>query len=52
MLSQGLTAEAIALETRISVNTVKYHKKKLFRELDAQSIGEAITKAINAGLIK
>jgi transcriptional regulator of acetoin/glycerol metabolism len=52
LLSQGLTAEAIALETGISVNTVKYHKKMLFRKLDAQSIGEAISKAVMAGLIR
>lgn len=51
LLSQGLTATAVALETGISVNTVKYHKKKIFRELEVQSTGEAVAKAINSGLI-
>jgi transcriptional regulator of acetoin/glycerol metabolism len=51
LISQGLTMEAVALETGISVNTVKYHKKKVFRELGVQSTGEAVAKAINAGLI-
>jgi transcriptional regulator of acetoin/glycerol metabolism len=51
LISQGLTTKAIALETGISVNTVKYHKKILFRRLGVQSTGEAVAKAINAGLI-
>jgi transcriptional regulator of acetoin/glycerol metabolism len=51
LLSQGLTAEAAALEIGISINTVKYHKKKIFKELGVQSIGEAVARAINSGLI-
>ena len=51
LISQGLTTEAIALEMGISVNTVKYHKKKVFSELGVQSTGEAVARAINAGLI-
>lgn len=51
LISQGLTTEAVALETGLSVNTVKYHKKKAFRDLGVQSSGEAVAKAINAGLI-
>lgn len=51
LISQGFTTEAVALETGISVNTVKYHKKKVFNKLGVQSIGEAVSKAINAGLI-
>lgn len=51
LISQGLTTKAIALETGISVNTVKYHKKIVFKELGVQSTGEAVAKAINAGLI-
>ncbi len=51
LISQGFTTEAVALETGSSVNTVKYHKKKVFRELGVQSTGEAVAKAINAGLI-
>ncbi len=51
LLSQGLTATAVALKIGISVNTVKYHKRKIFRELGVQSIGEAVAKAINTGLI-
>jgi len=52
LLTKGLTTEAIALETGISVNTVRYHKKQLFKELDVQSASQAVAKAINAGLIR
>lgn len=51
LIAKGLTTEAVALETGVSVNTVKYHKKIVFRELEVQSTGEAVAKAINAGFI-
>lgn len=51
LIAQGLTTEAVALETGISMNTVKYHKKIIFRELGVKSTAEAVAKAINAELI-
>lgn len=44
-LSEGLTYEEIALETNISINTVRYHIKKIYERLQVNSSSEAITRA-------
>lgn len=43
---RGLKTEAIAVELKISVNTVKYHKKKIFMILGTSSIAETIGKFV------
>ena len=49
--SRGLTVERIAKELFLSVDTIKYHKKNLFKKLKASSISEAILSAVNIGII-
>jgi DNA-binding CsgD family transcriptional regulator len=52
MLScQGYTVERIARELYLSTDTIKFHKKNLFKKLKARSISEAILSAINTGII-
>ncbi|HET7118601.1 MAG TPA: helix-turn-helix transcriptional regulator [Hanamia sp.] len=49
--SRGLTVERIAKELFLSVDTIKFHKKNLFKKLKASSISEAILSAANTGII-
>ena len=44
LLMQGFTNEKISQKTGISVNTVKYHLKQIYKKLDAQNRVEAIIK--------
>ncbi|MFW6281921.1 MAG: helix-turn-helix transcriptional regulator [bacterium] len=44
--AEGLTEKALALKLKISVNTIKYHKRKLYRVLKVNSITGAVIKAI------
>lgn len=50
--SKGLINHAIASELCISVNTVKYHKKKLYETLNVSSANEAIAAAYRLGLFE
>ena len=49
--SRGLAAERIAKELFLSVDTIKFHKKNLFKKLKVNSISEAILSAVNTGII-
>ena len=52
MLSgQGFTMEKIAKELFLSIDTIKFHKKNLFKKLSARNISEAIAAATNLRLI-
>jgi len=46
-MAKGSTNEFIANELRISVNTVKYHKKRIFKQLDSESASQAVAIAIS-----
>lgn len=48
---EGKTDEEIALITHISLNTVRFHWKKIFKKLEANGRIYAITKAIRMQLI-
>lgn len=48
---QGHTVQRIANELFLSVDTIKFHKKNLFKKLNAGSISEAILAAVNIGVI-
>lgn len=48
---QGFTMKKIAEKLFLSIDTVKFHKKHLFKKLSARSISEAITAATNLTLI-
>lgn len=51
LVAQGMANKTIAQTLSISVNTVKYHMKNIMQKLDVQSRTEAVTYAIQAGLI-
>jgi transcriptional regulator of acetoin/glycerol metabolism len=51
LIAQGHTEQAISLDMQISINTVRYHKKKIFRYMDVHCANEAIVKAIKLGLL-
>lgn len=51
-LSQGLPEKAVAGEMNLSIHTIKYHKKNILHQLDAQCTSEAIVKAIRLGIIQ
>jgi len=42
LLQKGFSNQTISKETGISVNTVKYHLKKIFKKLHAKNRIEAI----------
>jgi LuxR family maltose regulon positive regulatory protein len=44
LLKRGLTNDRISAETRVSVNTVKYHLKNIYRKLGVTNRVEAINK--------
>ena len=51
LLEQGKTYDEIAEVFFISVNTVRYHIKKIYPKLDVSSASQAVFKAKKIGLI-
>lgn len=51
LVAEGLSNRAIAQELTISENTVKYHMKNIFQKLQAQNRTEAVTIALQAGIL-
>lgn len=51
LASQGCKNLVIASELDISENTVKYHKKQLFKVLKVRSMNEALFIAMKNGII-
>lgn len=49
--SRGFSVAKIAKELYLSADTIKFHKKNLFKKLKATSISEAIAAAVNIGII-
>jgi transcriptional regulator of acetoin/glycerol metabolism len=52
LVTKGYKDIVIAKELGISINTVNYHKRNIFKKLDVRSTREAIAKAIRMGLIE
>lgn len=50
-LSKGQSNQAIADHMSISVNTVRYHLKKIYKKINVSTRAEAISAAINHGYI-
>jgi DNA-binding NarL/FixJ family response regulator len=48
---RGFTMKEIASRLSLSPETIKYHKKNIFRKLHVKSITEAVTCAANYSLI-
>jgi DNA-binding NarL/FixJ family response regulator len=51
LVADGLSNRAIAQELSISENTVKYHMKNIFQKLNAQNRTEAVTVALQTGIL-
>jgi len=51
LVANGMSNRAIAQKLVISPNTVKYHVKNILTKLDVQNRTEAVTKALQEGLI-
>lgn len=49
--SEGYKELAIASELKISISTVKYHKKEIVKKMKAKNFNQALTFAIKSGLI-
>jgi DNA-binding NarL/FixJ family response regulator len=52
LVAEGQSNRAIAQELSISENTVKYHMKNIFQKLQAQNRTEAVTIALQAGILE
>ena len=48
---QGLTMKMIAKKLFLSVDTIKFHKKNIFKKMEVKSISEAIAAAANMNII-
>lgn len=51
LVADGLSNKTIAQELSVSENTVKYHMRNIMQKLDAQNRTEAVTYAIQLGLL-
>ncbi|MBZ9693479.1 helix-turn-helix transcriptional regulator [Clostridium sp. M14] len=52
LLARGITEKAIAIETGLCIDTIKYHKKNILKKLDSTSTIEAVIKSIKFNIIK
>ncbi len=52
LICAGNTDKALAVETGLSFGTIKYHKRNIFKKLNAGCSTEAIAKAIKLGLLE
>lgn len=50
-IARGMTDRQLAAELRLSQETVRYHKKNLYRLLCAENAAQALTKALQMKLI-
>ena len=51
MSAQGYTTEEIADRLFRSVDTMKYHRKKLFRKLGVETISEALATVMSSNVM-
>jgi len=52
LISQGRSAEQIAVELRVSTSTVSHHKREIFTRLGARSQAQAVVTALRHGLLE
>jgi DNA-binding CsgD family transcriptional regulator len=48
---QGLTMDKIAAKLFLSVDTIKFHKRNIFKKLNVKNIAEAIAVAMDLAII-
>lgn len=51
LIARGMTDRAIAIEKGICIDTVKYHKKKIFQLLDVSCALQAVIKSLKLHII-
>jgi len=51
LIAKGYTSPLIANELGISLNTIKWYRKRLIRKFSASTSGEMVRKAIEDNLI-
>ena len=51
LVANGLTADEIASQLFVSLDTVETHKRNVLKKLDARNTAEAVAKAIRGKLI-
>ncbi len=52
LVSKGMANRTIADKLSISENTVKYHMKNILQKLDVQNRTEAVSHALQNGLVE
>ena len=52
MLVEGHNYTSIAIELRVSFNTVAFHMKHVYEKLQVHSKSEAVAKAFREGLLR
>jgi DNA-binding NarL/FixJ family response regulator len=50
-MARGMTEQEVADKLKVSVNTIKYHKQKIYKRLDASCFSEALIKAIKTNIL-
>lgn len=51
LLAQGYNLVDLSKKIFLSPNTIKFHKRNIFKKLEADNISEAITRAVNNNII-
>lgn len=51
LLARGMTEQEVANKLKVSVNTIKYHKQKIYKHLNASCFSEALIKAIKTNIL-
>lgn len=51
LIAMGVPDKTIALEEGITINTVKYHKKSIFKKLEVECSAQAVIKCLKMNLL-
>lgn len=51
LLARGIPDKIVAAEMNLSIDTIKYHKKNIFKKLNVTCTMEAVLKAIKLGIL-
>lgn len=52
LLAEGHNYKTVAVECKVSVNTIAFHMKRIYEKLHVHSKSEAISKAFRRGLVR
>lgn len=50
-IARGLTDQATATELNVSLDTIRYYKKKLYQKMDADNAITAVIRALKDGFL-